>query len=111
MIKFSPVNLHFSICNFDGFVKSPCGPIFGHSRESGNPGNSGSSGLLLPAFAGTSFAGVTAFLTFCEIINFHFSIKLSVFSERKTDTINPDQSSHSVGIRAVMLVSSLAALV
>jgi hypothetical protein len=42
---------------------------FRHSRESGNPFNSISSGLLLPAFAGRSFAGVTAFPTFYEIIN------------------------------------------
>jgi len=54
---------------FDGFVKSPLGPVFviPAKRETSY---SGSSGLLLPAFAGTSFAGVTAFLTFYKIIMF-----------------------------------------
>jgi len=40
---------------------------FPRKRESSY---SGSSGLLLPAFAGTSLAGMTAFPTFYEIIKF-----------------------------------------
>jgi hypothetical protein len=39
--------------------------------QSGNPVNSSSSGLLLPAFAGKSFAGVTASKTFYDFIKFN----------------------------------------
>jgi hypothetical protein len=49
----------FHNLSFDGLVKCE-NNLFCHSRENGNPGNSISSGLPLPAFAGTSFAGVTA---------------------------------------------------
>jgi tRNA 2-thiouridine synthesizing protein E len=43
-------------------------PHFRHSRESGNPVNSSSSVRLRR----TAFAGVTAFLTFYEIINYQY---------------------------------------
>jgi hypothetical protein len=45
---------------FDGFVKSPPGPVFVIPSKAG----------IHPAEGGTAFAGVTAFLTFYEIIMF-----------------------------------------
>jgi len=47
------------IGNLDGFVKSPLGTIFVIPAKAG----------IHPAEGGTAFAGVTAFLAFCEIIN------------------------------------------
>jgi hypothetical protein len=44
--------------------------LFCHSREKGNPGISRSSGLPLPAFAGTGFAAVTTLRTFSDVL-FH----------------------------------------
>jgi hypothetical protein len=45
----------------DGFVKSPCGPIFVIPAKAG----------IHPAEGGTAFAGVTAFPTFYEIIKIY----------------------------------------
>jgi len=45
---------------FDGFVKSPLSPVFVIPAKAG----------IHPAEGGTAFAGVTAFLTFYEIIMF-----------------------------------------
>ncbi len=56
---------YFFPFNYDEFVKSPFYPLR-HSRESGNPVNTISSVRLRR----TAFAGVTAFLTFFEIINY-----------------------------------------
>jgi len=46
--------------NIDEFLESPFGPIFVIPAKA----------RIHPAEGGTAFAGVTAFLTFCEIINF-----------------------------------------
>jgi hypothetical protein len=46
---------------FDGFVKSPLSPVFVIPAKAG----------IHPAEGGTAFAGVTAFLTFYEIIKLH----------------------------------------
>ncbi len=63
----------------DALVKSE-NVLFRHSRENGNPGNSRSSGLPLPACAGAGFAGVTTMGTFYELI----LIKKSNFHARET---------------------------
>jgi hypothetical protein len=53
--------IFFTHSKFDGFVKSPFGPIFVIPAKAG----------IHPAEGGTAFAGVTAFLIFYEIIKFY----------------------------------------
>jgi hypothetical protein len=66
----------------DGLVKTRERP-FCHSRENGNPGNPGSSGLPLPACAGTGFAGETTMGTYHEIIKAGKENQLQVTSNKK----------------------------
>jgi len=70
-------NLHFSIGNFDGLVKSLVFVIARSSANAGRRSNPVFSRTYKNEIASLSLA-MTLLPTFYEIINFHFSMKFSV---------------------------------